>query len=148
MSVSKVAIYCPFKQEVICWKTSSLQGMPFGTCTDFEAAWLDVNDARRIAVSIYTKLGFRLPSIKKLASFSANQASSKVVNVPKGYLVVYVGDEMKRFLIPISYLNQPSFQDLLSQAEAEFGYNHPMGGLTIPCEEDVFLDIRSGLNRC
>jgi|UniRef100_B9HRC8 SAUR family protein len=30
-----------------------------------------------------------------------------------------------------SYLNQPTFQDLLVQAEEEFGYVHPMGGLTI-----------------
>ncbi|RDX78107.1 hypothetical protein CR513_41669, partial [Mucuna pruriens] len=34
---------------------------------------------------------------------------------------------MRRFVIPVSYLNQPSFQELLSQAEEEFGYNHPTG---------------------
>nr|KYP68290.1 Auxin-induced protein 15A [Cajanus cajan] len=69
-------------------------------------------------------------------------------DVPKGYLAVYVGEnEKKRFMIPISYLNQPSIQDLLSQAEQEFGYDHPMGGLTIPCREDVFLDITSRLHR-
>ncbi|CAJ1933681.1 unnamed protein product [Sphenostylis stenocarpa] len=90
-------------------------------------------------------MGFRLPSIRKA---SANQVSSKVVDVPKGYLAVYIGEKMKRFLIPVSYLNQPSFQDLLSQAEEEFGYDHPMGGLTIPCREDVFLDTISSLNRC
>ncbi|QCD88667.1 SAUR family protein [Vigna unguiculata] len=45
----------------------------------------------------------------------------------------------------VSYLNQPSFQDLLNQAVEEFGYDHPMGGLTIPCREDVFLDITSRL---
>nr|KYP45030.1 Auxin-induced protein 15A [Cajanus cajan] len=53
---------------------------------------------------------------------------------------------MKRFMIPVSYLNQPSFQDLLSQAEDEFGYDHPMGGLTIPCCEDVFQRVTSSLN--
>nr|KYP49564.1 Auxin-induced protein X15 [Cajanus cajan] len=54
---------------------------------------------------------------------------------------------MKRFVIPISYLNQPSFQDLLSQAEEEFGYDHPTGGLTIPCSEDFFQHITCRLNR-
>nr|KYP68305.1 Auxin-induced protein X10A [Cajanus cajan] len=92
-------------------------------------------------------MGFRLPGIRK-TSFAANQASSKVGDVPKGYLAVYVGEKMKQFVIPISYLNQPSFQDLLSQAEEEFGYVHPMGGLTIPCREDLFLDTTSLLNRC
>ena len=68
--------------------------------------------------------------------------------MPKGFLAVYVGERMKRFVIPISHLNQPSFQDLLSQAEEEFGYDHPMGGLTIPCTEDAFENIISCLNRC
>ncbi|KAG4979455.1 hypothetical protein JHK84_033040 [Glycine max] len=53
---------------------------------------------------------------------------------------------MRRFVIPVSYLNQPSFQELLSQAEEEFGYDHPTGGLTIPCQENVFLNITSRLN--
>jgi SAUR family protein len=55
--------------------------------------------------------------------------------VPKGYLALYVGEEMKRFVIPMPYLNKASFQDLLSQVEEEFGYDHPTGGLTIPCTE-------------
>jgi SAUR family protein len=46
----------------------------------------------------------------------------------------------------MSYLNQTSFQNLLSQAEEEFGYDHPMGGLTIPCTEDDFLHITSRFN--
>ncbi|XP_020972588.1 auxin-induced protein 15A-like [Arachis ipaensis] len=83
---------------------------------------------------------------QKKASFNSNQASSKALEVPKGYLAVYVGENMKRFVIPISYLNQTSFQELLSQAEEEFGYDHPMGGLTIPCSEETFLDLTSCFN--
>nr|GLL25718.1 auxin-responsive protein SAUR21-like [Ipomoea trifida] len=53
--------------------------------------------------------------------------------VPKGHFAVYVGEiEKKRFVIPVSYLKDPSFQDLLCQAEEEFGFDHPTGGLTIP----------------
>ncbi|ESW03724.1 hypothetical protein PHAVU_011G037000 [Phaseolus vulgaris] len=92
-------------------------------------------------------MGFRLPGIRK-ASLPSIQAFSKAVDVPKGYIAVYVGDKMKRFMIPVSYVNQPSFQNLLSKAEEEFGYDHPLGGLTIPCGEDVFLDITSRFNRC
>ncbi|QCD87541.1 SAUR family protein [Vigna unguiculata] len=90
-------------------------------------------------------MGFRLPVIRK-ALFAANQTSSKAVDAQKGHLAVYVGEKMKRFVIPVSFLNQPSFQDLLSKAEEEFGYDHPMGGLTIPCSEDVFLSITSCFN--
>ena len=91
-------------------------------------------------------MGFRLPGIRR-TSFGSNQATSKAVEVPRGYLAVYVGEsQKKRFVIPIVYLNRPSFQELLNQAEEEFGYNHPMGGLTIPCREDAFLELISSLN--
>ncbi|KAL9238273.1 hypothetical protein vseg_012719 [Gypsophila vaccaria] len=67
--------------------------------------------------------------------------------VPKGHIAVYVGEtEMKRYVVPLTYLSHPSFQDLLRHAEEEFGYNHPMGGLTIPCKEEAFIDITSQLN--
>jgi len=92
-------------------------------------------------------MGFRINVIRRASlSSTANQASPKSSEVPKGYLAVYVGNKKKRFVIPISHLNQPSFQDLLSQAEEEFGYDHPMGGLTIPCTEDVLQHITSCLN--
>ncbi|EYU35297.1 hypothetical protein ABFS82_06G131300 [Erythranthe guttata] len=72
----------------------------------------------------------------------------KSAEVPKGHLAVYVGDnEKKRFVIPLSYLNHPLFQDLLFQAEEEFGFHHPMGGITIPCSEDLFVDLTSRLSR-
>ncbi|XP_057488690.1 auxin-responsive protein SAUR21-like [Actinidia eriantha] len=84
--------------------------------------------------------------ILRRSSSSASKALSAAVDVPKGYFAVYVGEsEKKRFVVPISYLNQPSFQDLLSQAEEEFGFDHPMGGLTIPCREDIFIDLTSQL---
>ncbi|CAI9104668.1 OLC1v1003391C1 [Oldenlandia corymbosa var. corymbosa] len=104
-------------------------------------------------------MAIRLPRIiqakqllKRSSSFGSNylQATpSASVDVPKGYCAVYVGesDEKKRYIIPIAYLNQPSFQELLSQAEDEFGYAHPMGGLTIPCREQMFIDLASRLSR-
>ncbi|KAE8725581.1 Auxin-responsive protein SAUR20 [Hibiscus syriacus] len=53
--------------------------------------------------------------------------------------------QRKRFVLPISVLNHPSFQDLLNRAEEEFGFHHPMGALTIPCREDAFLILTSRL---
>ncbi|XP_040874133.1 auxin-induced protein 10A5-like [Glycine max] len=90
-------------------------------------------------------MGFRIPGIIRQASFSTAKATHKELEVPKGYLAVYVGDKMKRFVILVSYLNQPSFQELLSQAEEEFGYDHPTGSLTIPCKENEFLNLTSRL---
>ncbi|KAL6526029.1 hypothetical protein OROHE_015553 [Orobanche hederae] len=61
--------------------------------------------------------------------------------VPKGHFPVYVGETHRRFVIPLCYLKHPVFQELLQLSEQEFGYNHPMGGLTIPCSEDYFLSL-------
>ncbi|MFQ6630311.1 hypothetical protein Gotur_007983 [Gossypium turneri] len=66
--------------------------------------------------------------------------------VPKGYFAVYVGENQKRFVIPVSFLNQPLFQDLLDMSQEVFGYSHPTRGLTIPCKENIFLDVTSRLN--
>ncbi|XP_057796197.1 auxin-induced protein 15A-like [Salvia miltiorrhiza] len=70
-------------------------------------------------------------------------------SVSKGHVAVYVGEnenEKKRFVIPVSYLNHSSFQELLFRAEEEFGFHHPMGGLTIPCSEDLFNGVVSALS--
>ncbi|KAL8556254.1 hypothetical protein ACS0TY_003891 [Phlomoides rotata] len=72
------------------------------------------------------------------------RSSSSGVDVPKGHLAVYIEEnEKKRFVIPVSYLNHPSFQELLVPAEEEFGFHHPMGGLTIPWSQDLFTDLIS-----
>ncbi|KAM0058977.1 putative small auxin-up RNA [Helianthus debilis subsp. tardiflorus] len=69
-------------------------------------------------------------------------SSSGVIDVPKGHFSVYVGENtMKRFIIPLSYLKHPLFQTLLNMAEEEFGYTHPMGGLTFPCKEETFIEL-------
>nr|XP_043628902.1 auxin-responsive protein SAUR19-like [Erigeron canadensis] len=79
-------------------------------------------------------------------SFSNGRSTSASMNIPSGYFAVYVGEqEKKRFVVPVSLLSQPSFQKLLHQSEEEFGYNHPMGGLTIPCNEDIFTDLAARL---
>lgn len=53
---------------------------------------------------------------------------------------------MKQFIIPVSFSNQPSFLELLGKAEEEFGFSYPMGALTIPYTEDIFINPTSRLN--
>ncbi|XP_031391052.1 auxin-induced protein X15-like [Punica granatum] len=85
-------------------------------------------------------MAIRFPRIANAKQVPRRAAEGS--DVPKGYFAVYVGeDHKKRFVVPISYLKNPSFQELLSQAEEEFGFDHPMGGLTIPCREEVFISL-------
>ncbi|KAK8625132.1 hypothetical protein V6N13_090010 [Hibiscus sabdariffa] len=92
-------------------------------------------------------MGFRLPRIVNAnPSMKRALSSSETMVVPKGHFAVYVGEaEKKRFVVPISLLKNPSFQNLLRQAEDEFGFDHPMGALTIPCREEAFIDLTRNL---
>lgn len=75
--------------------------------------------------------------------------------VPKGHLAVYVGQkdcEFHRVLVPVVYFNHPLFNELLKEAEKEYGFCH-QGGITIPCRVTDFERVRtriasgSGLRR-
>ncbi|KAL3539047.1 hypothetical protein ACH5RR_002413 [Cinchona calisaya] len=94
-----------------------------------------------MAIRLFSKI----PHAKQiLKSKTGLLSSATTAEVPKGNMAVYVGEVQKRrFVIPISYLNYPSFLDLLKRAEEEFGFDHPTGGLTIPCQEEAFLYLTS-----
>ncbi|PON93807.1 Small auxin-up RNA [Trema orientale] len=93
-------------------------------------------------------MGFCFPSVVH-AKQLIQRPFSNSKDVSKGFLAVYVGDDetkMKRFVISVSYLNQTSFQELLCHAKEEFGFDHLIGALKIPCREDAFIDLVSHLN--
>ncbi|CAM8987372.1 unnamed protein product [Rhodiola kirilowii] len=96
-----------------------------------------------MGINLHSMIGNakQLFKLQTLISSSRNQ-----MEVPRGHIAVYVGEiQKKRFVVPITYLSHPTFAALLKRAEEEFGYNHPMGGLTIPCEENAFIDLTSRL---
>ncbi|MBA0733136.1 hypothetical protein Gogos_017175, partial [Gossypium gossypioides] len=79
-------------------------------------------------------------------SLKRTLSSSETTTVPKGHFAVYVGEtEKKRFVVPLSFLKHPSFQNLLSQAEEEYWFNHAMGASTIPCDEETFIELTCNL---
>ena len=78
--------------------------------------------------------------LKKTLSFTDISSSTDQVVVPKGFLAVCVGKELKRFIIPTEYLGHQAFGILLREAEEEFGFQKE-GVLKIPCEVGVFERI-------
>jgi SAUR family protein len=67
-------------------------------------------------------------------------SNSNVDIVPKGFLAVCVGKELKRFIIPMDYLKHQAFEVLLQEAEEEFGFQQE-GVLKIPCQVSMFEKI-------
>ncbi|KAF5787699.1 putative small auxin-up RNA [Helianthus annuus] len=65
---------------------------------------------------------------------------------PSGSLVVYVGNERRRFVIPTHFINLPVFVSLLNKAEEEFGFQ-TNGGLVLPCDVGFFKMLLSILER-
>lgn len=89
-----------------------------------------------------------IPSAKQILKMQLGLTKKLSDVVPRDHVAVYVGYvKRKRFVVPVSYLNHPAFQRLLNRVEEEFGYHHQHGGLslTIPCNEDIFIDLTSRL---
>ncbi|CAL0333021.1 unnamed protein product [Lupinus luteus] len=80
--------------------------------------------------------------LKRTLSLSEHEGGGSSNNnvVPKGYLAVCVGEELKRFIIPTEHLSHQAFQILLRETEEEFGFEQ-VGVLRIPCEVSVFESI-------
>ncbi|KAJ3690691.1 hypothetical protein LUZ61_019855 [Rhynchospora tenuis] len=68
---------------------------------------------------------------------------------PKGWMAIRVGaegEEQRRFLVPVMYLNHPLFLGLLKEAEEEYGFNQK-GAITIPCHVEHFCRVQDIIER-
>lgn len=81
--------------------------------------------------------------LKKTLSFSESSSVLRASSndaIPKGFLAVCVGKDLKRFVIPTEYLGHQAFGMLLREAEEEFGFQQE-GVLRLPCEVPLFQKI-------
>ncbi|XAR69767.1 hypothetical protein NMG60_11001478 [Bertholletia excelsa] len=60
--------------------------------------------------------------------------------VPAGFLPVYVGEERKRLVVPVGYLNHPLFRMLLEKVYDEFGFEQG-SALVFPCSVKAFQEV-------
>ncbi|KAK8504504.1 hypothetical protein V6N13_093154 [Hibiscus sabdariffa] len=101
--------------------------------------WKNVANAPKNSTTATSGGGGGSRSIKFLKrTLSFTDVNSE--GIPKGFLAVCVGKELKRFIIPTEYLGHQAFRILLRRAEEEFGFQQE-GVLKIPCEVAVFEKI-------
>ncbi|KAK3193344.1 hypothetical protein Dsin_024654 [Dipteronia sinensis] len=88
---------------------------------------------------------------QRVAALRRKSISLPGLNTPsavadKGHFVVYTADQ-RRFVLPISYLRNQIFQELLRMSKEEFGL--PVNGpITLPCDA-VFMEyVVSLIQRC
>ncbi|KAK4790967.1 hypothetical protein SAY86_031380 [Trapa natans] len=106
----------------------------------------------KTAVEKLQKIGL-LPGRRQESSYDdfedgfGNYQSNVPDDVKEGHFAVIAvdGEQLKRFVVPLSCLNHPRFVRLLEQAAEEYGFHHA-GLLAIPCrssELEVILAERA-----
>ncbi|KAI3791796.1 hypothetical protein L2E82_05659 [Cichorium intybus] len=108
-------------------------------------AWLKKRkEMNKIASSVrYEKwCPWRITRTSSSSMHEDDEQDSIPRDVPKGHLVVYVGQNQSRFVINVKLLKNPSFNALLDQAQEEYDFTND-SRLYIPCDEDVFLKVAS-----
>ncbi|XP_042508790.1 auxin-responsive protein SAUR71-like [Macadamia integrifolia] len=78
--------------------------------------------------------------VSRFRKASSSSSSQNPATVPSGFLAVYVGSELRRYVIPATYLSVPEFRVLMERAAEEFGFEQE-GGLKFPCGEEDFEEV-------
>ncbi|KAM7528300.1 hypothetical protein LguiB_031710 [Lonicera macranthoides] len=66
------------------------------------------------------------------------QISIHEQTVPSGHFPIYVGEELKRYAVPVAYLSSRWLQDLLNKFEDEIQGGQP---IILPCSVDAFEGV-------
>lgn len=100
----------------------------------------------RMTHAIVRILGKKMEKMMKLAKMLIGN-SEKRPATPIGCLAVYVGEEAKRFVVPLRFLSHPLFKVLLEKAKEEYGFEQRRG-LVIPCSVWIFQEVVRVVDCC
>ncbi|KAI9182368.1 hypothetical protein LWI28_024658 [Acer negundo] len=90
----------------------------------------------------FIKLARKWQRVSALRRKTISLPSSAAPVADKGHFVVYTADQ-KRFVLPISYLSNQMFREILRMSEEEFGLPGN-GPITLPCDA-VFIEYAVSL---
>lgn len=64
--------------------------------------------------------------------------NAKTVKIRRGYVGIYVGEEAKRYEVPVKYLLFPPFQELMKQSEDDELDFKIDGPIKLSCTPEIF----------
>jgi SAUR family protein len=111
-------------------KAGSSSRRKFLNLKPFLHAWKKLGVAQQAAAGEWAHID---------GSFGGGEAIPR--DVPRGHTVVYVGEELRRYVVRVSSLDHPLFRELLDRARDEYGFAAADTRLCIPCDEDAFLGV-------
>lgn len=78
---------------------------------------------------------------------SMSSCSTPSSKTPTGFFTLYVGEERRRFVVPMGYLSHPLFKMLLEKSSEAFGFDQKKG-LVVPCSVIAFQEAVSVVESC
>ena len=93
--------------------------------------------ARRKISMLMKKLGLFSHSKKSYNRIDSTE-SSKTRKVLKGHIGMYVGEERKRYEVPVKYLSLPAFQELFVQSQEDELEAKIEGPIMLACKTEEF----------
>ncbi|XVE84496.1 hypothetical protein DITRI_Ditri17bG0018100 [Diplodiscus trichospermus] len=66
---------------------------------------------------------------------------AKTLQARRGYVAMYVGEEAKRYEVPMKYLSSPVFQELLIRSQDDDLEAKIDGPITIDCTPEMFEQL-------
>ncbi|XVE84494.1 hypothetical protein DITRI_Ditri17bG0017900 [Diplodiscus trichospermus] len=90
--------------------------------------------------SLLKKLGRSKPQNSDNEMREAEE-HAKTLQARRGYVAMYVGDEAKRYEVPIKYLSSPLFRQLLIRSQDDDLEAKIDGPITIDCTPEMFKQL-------
>ncbi|CAI9297852.1 unnamed protein product [Lactuca saligna] len=84
---------------------------------------------------------------EKTTDVSSDHCSSPSSTPQTGFFTLYIGEERRRFVVPMSYLTHPLFKMMLEKSSEEFGFSQK-NGLVVPCSVNAFQEVVSVVESC
>ncbi|TXG66850.1 hypothetical protein EZV62_008125 [Acer yangbiense] len=90
---------------------------------------------KRLSAS-YSKISY-----KRLANADHEKKSDQKLEVARGCVAIYVGDERKRYQVPLIYLPLPKFQELIKTSQGDAFDVKIDGSITLACTTQTFEQL-------